>query len=84
MRNTIPEKQRVKLEACKQLLTIYESKGKGLAASMVYRMLASGTRVRVFKPGKSRRIFSGEKVLSMPSFGREVRSFAPCRRFAAC
>jgi hypothetical protein len=28
--------------------------------------------------------FSGEKILSMPSFGREVKPFAPCRRFAAC
>jgi hypothetical protein len=28
--------------------------------------------------------FSGEKILSVPSFGREVKSFAPCRRFAAC
>jgi hypothetical protein len=42
------------------------------------------TRVRGFKPGRSRRIFSGEKILSMPSFGREVKPFAPCRRFAAC
>jgi hypothetical protein len=28
--------------------------------------------------------FSGEKILSMPSFGKEVKPFAPCRRFAAC
>jgi hypothetical protein len=42
--------------------------GRGL----VVRMLASGTRVGVFKPGRSRRIFSGVKILSMPSFGREV------------
>jgi hypothetical protein len=28
--------------------------------------------------------FSGEKILGMPSFGREVKPFAPCRRFAAC
>jgi hypothetical protein len=26
----------------------------------------------------------GEKILSMPSFGREVEPFAPCYRFAAC
>jgi hypothetical protein len=25
-----------------------------------------------------------KKILSMPSFGREVRSSVPCRRFAAC
>jgi hypothetical protein len=42
---------------------------------LVVSMLASGTRVRGFKPGRS---------LIMPSFGREVKPFAPCRRFAAC
>jgi hypothetical protein len=30
--------------------------------------LAFGTQVRGFKPGRSRRIFQGEKVLSAPSF----------------
>jgi hypothetical protein len=28
--------------------------------------------------------FSGEKFLSMPSFGRKVKTFALFRRFAAC
>ena len=28
--------------------------------------------------------FSGEKILSTPSFGREVKPFVPCRRFTAC
>jgi hypothetical protein len=51
---------------------------------LVFSMLASGTQVRGFKPGRSRRIFRGEKILSMPSFGGEVKPFAPCRRFAAC
>jgi hypothetical protein len=32
----------------------------------------------------SRRIFQGEKILSMPSFGGEVKPLVPCRRFAAC
>jgi hypothetical protein len=50
---------------------------------LVVSMLASGTRVRGLKPGRSRRIFSGVKILSMPSFGGEVKPFAPCRRFAA-
>jgi hypothetical protein len=40
--------------------------------------LASGTQVRRFKPGRSRRIFQGEKMLSMPSFGREVKLWVPC------
>ena len=51
-----------------------------------YTLLESGfgTQVRGFKPGRSRRIFQGEKILSTPSFGREVKSFVPCRIFAAC
>ena len=37
-----------------------------------------------FKPGRSRRIFQGEKILSTPSFEREVKPFVPCNRFTAC
>jgi hypothetical protein len=44
----------------------------------------SGTKVRGVKPGRSRRIFRGEKILSVPSFGRKVKPSVPCRRFAAC
>ena len=47
-------------------------------------VLAFGTPVRGFKPGLSRRIFKGEKILSTPSFGGEVKPSVPCRRFAAC
>ena len=47
-------------------------------------MLAFGTQVRGFKPGRSRRIFQGEKILSTPSFGGEVKPSVPCRRFTAC
>ena len=47
-------------------------------------VLAFGTQVRGFKPGRSRRNFKGEKILSTPSFGGEVKPSAPCRRFAAC
>jgi hypothetical protein len=47
-------------------------------------MLASGTHVRGFKPGRSRRIFQGEKILITPSFGGEAKPSVPCRRFAAC
>ena len=42
------------------------------------------SKVRGFKPGRSRRIFQGEKILSTPSFGREVKPFVPCRRFTVC
>jgi hypothetical protein len=45
----------------------------------VVSMLASGTRVRGFQSGRSRRIFSGEKILSMPSFGRDVKPFEDLR-----
>jgi hypothetical protein len=34
--------------------------------------------------GRSRRIFKGEKILSTPSFGGEVKPSVPCHRFAAC
>ena len=47
-------------------------------------VLAFGTQVRGFKPGRRRRIFQGEKILSTPSFGGEVKPSVPCRRFAAC
>jgi len=47
-------------------------------------VLAFGNQVRGFKLGRSRRIFKGEKILSTPSFGGEVKSSVPCRRFAAC
>jgi hypothetical protein len=46
-------------------------------------MLPSGTQDRGFEPGRSRRIFSGVKILSMASFGREVKQWVPCRRFVA-
>ena len=47
-------------------------------------VLAFSTQVRGFKPGRTRRIFKGEKILSTPSFGGEVKPSVPCRRFAAC
>jgi hypothetical protein len=56
-----------------------ESGSGGLGVSV----LASGTQVRGFKPGRSRRIFKGGKILSTPSFGREEKPWVPCRRFAA-
>jgi hypothetical protein len=46
------------------LIHSYQSGFGGLVVSM----LASGTQVRGFKPGQSRQIFSGIKILSMPSF----------------
>ena len=47
-------------------------------------VLAFSTQFRGFKPGRSRRNFKGEKILSTPSFGGEVKPSVPCRRFAAC
>jgi hypothetical protein len=52
--------------------------------SLVVRMLASGSRVRGFKPGRSRWIFLYIKILSMPSFGGEVKQSVPCPNSAAC
>ena len=34
--------------------------------------------------GSNRLIFKGEKILSTPSFGGEVKLSVPCRRFVAC
>ena len=47
-------------------------------------VLAFGIQVRGFNPGRSRRTFQGEKILSAPSFGREVKPYVPCRIFVAC
>jgi hypothetical protein len=45
---------------------------------LVVSMLASG---RGFKPGRSR--FTNVKILSMPSFGGEVKESVPCPSFAS-
>ena len=44
-------------------------------------ILATGSEVREFKPGRGRWIFSEGEILSMTSFGREVKPLVPCRRF---
>jgi hypothetical protein len=49
---------------------------------LVVSMLASGTQGG-FKPGRSRWIFTNVKILSMPSFGGEVKESVPCPSFAA-
>jgi hypothetical protein len=41
-------------------------------------VLAFGTQVRGFAPGRS------EKILSKSSFGGEVKPSVPCRSFVAC
>jgi hypothetical protein len=51
---------------------------------LVVSMLASGTQVRGFKPWPKPSDFSGEKILSMSSFGGEVKPSVPCLSFAAC
>ena len=47
---------------------------------LVVSMLASGTRVRGFKPGRSRWIFRASS-LRMPSFGGGVKESVPCPSF---
>jgi hypothetical protein len=51
---------------------------------LVDSMLASGTQVRGFKPGRSRWIFTDIKILIMPSSGGELKEYIPCPSFAAC
>jgi hypothetical protein len=51
---------------------------------LIITVTSSDTQVRGFKPGRSSRIFKGGKILSTPSFGREVKPWLPCRRSAAC
>jgi hypothetical protein len=46
--------------------------------------LTFGTQIRGFKSGRSRGIFQGEKILSTPSFGGEVKLSVPWCRFTAC
>jgi hypothetical protein len=60
-------------------LSVFISGFGGLVVSMP----AFGTQDRGFEPGRSRRIFSGVKIHSMPSFGREEKQSIPCRRFVA-
>ena len=62
------------------LLYIYVDDFGGLVVSM----LASGTLVCGFKPGRSTLNFSDVKILSMPSSGGEVKESVPCPSFAAC
>jgi hypothetical protein len=50
--------------------------------TIFHSVLAFSTQVLGFKPGRSRRIYKGEKILSTPSFGGEVKPSVPCRRFA--
>ena len=40
-----------------------------VSGGLVVSMLASGTQDRGFDPGRSRRIFSGKKIHSVPSLG---------------
>jgi hypothetical protein len=57
---------------------------KSCFGGLVVSMLASGTRVRGFKPLPKSLDFSGNgKILSMPSFGGEVKESVPCPSFGA-
>jgi hypothetical protein len=65
-RNLCITKHRKRMEVMK----LYPSGFGGLVVSV----LASGSRVRVFEPGRSRRIFSVcKKSTATPSFGGEVK-----------
>ena len=47
-------------------------------------VLAFGTQVRGFAPGRSRWIFRAKKILNLPSFGGEVKPSVPFRSSTAC
>ena len=47
-------------------------------------LLAFGTQVRGFAPGRSFWNFRAKKILSTPSYGGEVKPSVPCRSFTAC
>jgi hypothetical protein len=47
-------------------------------------VLAFSTQDRGFKPDRSLPIFRAKKILSMSSFGGEVKPSVTCRRFVAC
>jgi hypothetical protein len=47
-------------------------------------VLAFGTQVRRFTPGRSHRIFRAKKSSARLSFGGEVKPSVPCRSFTAC
>ena len=47
-------------------------------------VLASGTGVCGFKPGRTRRIFRAKKILSTPSFGGGSKAVGPMSYFASC
>ena len=50
---------------------------------VVVSILATGSEVRGFKPGRGQWIFPTVKILSKTFFGREVNPLVPCRRFTA-
>jgi len=47
-------------------------------------VLASGTLSSRVQTRPKPSDFSGEKILSTPSFGGEVKPSVPCRKFTAC
>ena len=51
---------------------------------LVVIILAIGSQVHGFKAGRGRWIFfQNVKIMSMTSFGREVKPWVPCRGFTA-
>ena len=67
----------------KKFSAIFSTERDGFGG-LVVSMLVSGTQVCGFKPGRSPWIFTGVKILSMPSSGGEVKESVPCPSFATC
>ena len=61
----------------------------GFALSRLHVTTTTTTKLLLSKlagsnPAEAVGFFRAKKVLSTPSFGREVKPFVPCRRFTAC
>ena len=77
---------------CKMNLEIIKNVSWFLCLDVVKRLqwsrgsvLAFGTQVRGFAPGRIRWIFRAKKSSArLPSFGGEVKPSVPCRSFTAC
>ena len=89
MAKSVALRQREFRQALREQSHYQEFKGKDKIRNVdpggtVVIILGSGSKVRGFDPGRGRWIFfQSVKIVSMTSFGREVKPRSPCRRFTA-
>ena len=65
------------------IILVYFTKQKVDLGGSVVIILASGSEIREFDPGQGYGFFQSVKILSMASFGREVKPRVLCHRFMA-